>query len=53
MINSDHIKNFFIFLLGIGMFTGVLFTAMHAIDKIADRDCERGIKSACKYVPVQ
>lgn len=52
MINGDLIKNFLLILFTGAMFFVVILVAMRAIDKIADRDCERGITSACKYVPV-
>lgn len=51
MINGDHVLNFFLFLAGIAMFAIILLVSMRAIDKMAERDCARGITSACQYVP--
>lgn len=32
------------------MFTLVFITAIHSIDNITKRDCDRGIVTACKYI---
>lgn len=42
-------NNFVSILILLAAWMLVIFMAMHSIDKMADRDCERGIKSACAY----
>jgi len=38
----------------VGVLMGItLLVAIKAVDRITVRDCERGIKEACQYVPTK
>jgi hypothetical protein len=43
-------KNIILLSITAGLLITCFIVALHSIDKITARDCERGIKNACQYV---
>lgn len=44
------IKNIILLSITAGLLITCFIVALQSIDKITARDCERGIKDACKYI---